>query len=374
MRKMEYEKKKIRINIIKAIAKILIKVMKIFLTICCILFILVVFMQRITDSNGSLGGYRIFTVITGSMLPKYSIGDVVICKEVDVTEIQKGDAIVYKGTKGELSGKIIMHEVIGINEDSRGNISFHTKGTNNNEEDPEVKEEQVYGLVVVKSIVLSILYKLATNIYASFAIILILVVNVFVQFKRGNKDMAQLEEGKEQKNMLENESVEEQNEEKEEIYELEIEEQTKNEDIPEKAIQKSENKLKSKKNLKKENKIEKNKELSEVEKIPEMIVNKKEEIKVKREKTKEIQKDKTITENKNLHNLEKKAKVKQNNSEKENKSERGTNKEVIENIKANNQKIKKRTKVEEKLKDTEKKSELTSNKKSTTKKKVDENK
>ncbi len=182
-------------NLGKNILKIFLKIMQILIIICCILFILVVFMQRITNSNGSLGGYRIFTVITGSMLPRYEIGDVVICKEVDLSTIKQGDAIVYKGRNGELAGKIIMHEVVNVNVDNNGRITFHTKGTNNEEEDPEVKGEQVYGLVVIKSKLLSVLYALATNVYASFVIILILVGNVFFQFKNDKKEMIKRDTG-----------------------------------------------------------------------------------------------------------------------------------------------------------------------------------
>lgn len=102
------DNKIIKINIIKIALKILYNI----LVIWCILLILIIVMQKITDSNKSIGGYRIFRVVTGSMLPQYDIGEVVICKEIPANKIKKGNDIVYRGRIGELSGKIIMHEVV----------------------------------------------------------------------------------------------------------------------------------------------------------------------------------------------------------------------------------------------------------------------
>ena len=48
---------------------------------------------------------------------------------------------------------------------------------------------------MIKSKLLSVLYALATNVYASFVIILILVGNVFFQFKNDKKEMIKLDTG-----------------------------------------------------------------------------------------------------------------------------------------------------------------------------------
>ena len=47
-------------------------------------------MQKVSDSNKSIAGYRIFRVITGSMEPEYEVGEVVISKEVDPKNIKIG--------------------------------------------------------------------------------------------------------------------------------------------------------------------------------------------------------------------------------------------------------------------------------------------
>lgn len=179
-------------KIIKIGAKILYQA----LVIVCFLVASIIIFQKISNNNKSIAGYRIFRVITGSMEPEYDVGEVVICKEIDPKTIKVGDDIVYLGTYGEYNGKIIMHDVVAIETDDDGKLNFHAKGLHNSSvEDPQVKESQIYGVVKYKSGILTVLYKLATNIYSLFVIIILLVLNVFISFKvTGKKEIQQLNE------------------------------------------------------------------------------------------------------------------------------------------------------------------------------------
>ena len=42
------------------------------------------------------------------MIPKFNVGEVVICKETPGDKIKIGDAIVYRGKIGELNNKLVM--------------------------------------------------------------------------------------------------------------------------------------------------------------------------------------------------------------------------------------------------------------------------
>ena len=183
-------------NIAKKIIKIVLKILYQILIIMCVILTIIIVFQKITNSNRSIGGYRIFRVITGSMEPEYDIGQVVISKEVDVKDIKVGDDIVYLGKYGEYNGKIIMHSVVAIDKDESGNLNFHAKGLHSSSvEDPQIKASQIYGVVKFKSKILTILYELATSIYSSFIIITVLVLNVFISFKlTGKNRIQQLEE------------------------------------------------------------------------------------------------------------------------------------------------------------------------------------
>ncbi len=180
----------------KKVVKIVFKILYQILVILCLIVAAIIIFQKISDSNRSIAGYRIFRVITGSMEPEYQVGEVVISKEVNPTTIKVGDDIVYLGRYGEYNGKIIMHSVVAIDTDENGNLNFHAKGLHTSSvEDPQIKADQVYGVVKFKSGILTVLYKLATNIYSLFVIISVLVLNVFIAFKPSGKEkMQQLSE------------------------------------------------------------------------------------------------------------------------------------------------------------------------------------
>lgn len=173
---------------IKKIIKIVLIALYQILVIIALILTMVIVLQKVSNSNKSIGGYRIFRVITGSMEPEYEVGEVVISKQVDPNDIKIGDDIVYLGKNGEYSGKIIMHNVIGIDKNEDGKLTFHAKGLNDNSiEDPKIREEQIYGIVKYKSGILTLLYNCATNIYSVFFIIIVLVLNVFISFNTPKK-------------------------------------------------------------------------------------------------------------------------------------------------------------------------------------------
>ena len=183
-------------DIAKKILKIVFKILYQILIILCVILTIIIVLQKVTNSNKTIFGYRIFRVITGSMEPEYDIGEVVICKEVDPYEIEVGDDIVYYGTYGDYNGKIIMHQVTQIDIDENNNLNFHAKGLHSaSMEDPQIKVSQIFGVVKFQSKILTTLYELATSIYSAFIIITILVLNVFISFKfSGKRNVQQLEE------------------------------------------------------------------------------------------------------------------------------------------------------------------------------------
>lgn len=180
-------------SVAKKILKIILKILYQLLIIFCLVLTIIIVLQKVSNSNRTILGYRIFRIITGSMEPEYDIGTVVVCKEIPINEIKVGDDIVYLGNYGEYSGKIIMHEVIKIDKDENSNnINFHAKGMHSaSVEDPQIRPNQIFGVVKFQSIILTKLYGLATNIYSTFIIITILVLNVFISFRFSGKKKEQ---------------------------------------------------------------------------------------------------------------------------------------------------------------------------------------
>lgn len=191
------EKKKFsKLNIAKKILSIVAKLLYDFLILFCVLLIVIVAWQRVTDSNKSVYGYRLFRIISGSMVPDYNIDEIVVCKDIDVNDIKVGDVVVYRGRIGELNDKLIMHKVVDIDREDHGLI-FHVKGIQNTASDPNVQSGQIVGKVIFKSQALTNVYALATSLYSSFIIVIVLVINVFLAFRPRKREIMQLNESNE---------------------------------------------------------------------------------------------------------------------------------------------------------------------------------
>lgn len=144
----------------KSIIKILMTALRIFIMILLAAFILVVCLQRFSDNKISFLKYRMFTVVSQSMTPKYDIGDVLISKEVDPSKVKEGDVISYLGTYGDFANKVITHRVVGIQKNAEGKYFFRAKGDANIVEDPIISQDNLYGVVVYKSFILSLVYRI----------------------------------------------------------------------------------------------------------------------------------------------------------------------------------------------------------------------
>ena len=159
-------------------------ILYILLFIIVLLMLIVVILQRVTDNSVAIGGYRIFTVATGSMVPKYEVGDILIAKEIEPSEIKVDDDIVYKGNTGSFKDKVVTHRVISIDEEN-GEYKIVTKGIANEEEDPEITDSQVYGKVVYKVQTLSFISRLISNIYIFYFFIFVpIAIIIFKQIRQ----------------------------------------------------------------------------------------------------------------------------------------------------------------------------------------------
>jgi len=70
-------------------------------------------------------GYRVFTVISGSMEPQYSVGDLIYVKEVEPSTIKVGDPITFVLNENLV---VATHRVVEIDNETQ---HFYTKGDAN---------------------------------------------------------------------------------------------------------------------------------------------------------------------------------------------------------------------------------------------------
>lgn len=159
------------------------------LVVLVLLILLVVLLQRFTQNNASIGGIRIFNIVTESMVPEYKVGDILISKSIDPSKIEIGDDVVYMGEVGSFQGKIITHRVIDIEKDG-DNYKFHTKGIANEYEDPAVvTADQIYGTIIYKTHILSFISKIINNLYGFYFLIFIpLAVLIIVKIVKIHRE------------------------------------------------------------------------------------------------------------------------------------------------------------------------------------------
>ena len=184
---MENERKGINLQFFK-ISKIVWNVVTKLATLIILVISIIIVVQKVTNNKQSFLGYRIFRVQTGSMIPKYQIGDVILVKEKNIDKIKIGDDITYQGDEGIIKGILITHRVIDI-EEIDGKKAFHTQGIANSLEDPIVSGEQINGVVQSKMHILTLICSLLNNKYIFyFCGVLPLTIYVFFRVFKGSFD------------------------------------------------------------------------------------------------------------------------------------------------------------------------------------------
>lgn len=166
----------------KKILKCLGKMIYILLVVILIILVIFAVVQKTSNNRKSILGIKIFTVITGSMIPVYDIGDILIVKDVQPEEIKVDDDIVYVGEKGTYRNKTITHRVQEIKQKEDGNYAIITKGVANLARDPEINQNQVLGKVIGQVSIFSFILKLITNIYV--LILIPVVILIYKNVKR----------------------------------------------------------------------------------------------------------------------------------------------------------------------------------------------
>ena len=176
---MEYRKgDKMRKIIDSKIFKIIYGTFKGAIIAVLVLYVSFLAFQRFSD-NGSIGGYRMFTIVTGSMEPQYTIGDVILVEEAKYEELKLKDVITYESRASGTEGMLVTHRIIDINEETQ---ELLTRGDANDADDPVIKGDQVLGKVVYKFFLISLLTKLIRNKIGFYFLVFVpLVLVIFLE-------------------------------------------------------------------------------------------------------------------------------------------------------------------------------------------------
>lgn len=170
----------------KGIFKTVWKVLEKIIMVAIIFISLVIVVQRASNNEKAFLGFRLFRVQTGSMIPKYNVGDVILVREKTLDKIKIGDDVTYNGTTGTMKGMVVTHQVIGIREED-GQKIFKTKGIANRLEDPEIYGGQIIGVVFCKSYVMGLITAFLNNKYTFYFLgIIPLTVFIFFSFAKSS--------------------------------------------------------------------------------------------------------------------------------------------------------------------------------------------
>lgn len=140
-----------------------------------------------------LMGYRVFNVISGSMEPTYSVGDLIYVKEVDVDVIEVGTPITFVLNEDLV---VATHRVIEIDAE---NQYFYTKGDANETADSSpVHFNNVIGVPQFSIPLLGYVSDFIQNppgMYITLGVGTVLIVAVFLPDMIGKKKKEEADEG-----------------------------------------------------------------------------------------------------------------------------------------------------------------------------------
>lgn len=116
----------------------------VFQAVSWVLLILVALLAIVVVVVPLVTGAKPYTILTGSMVPQYPPGTLVVVKPADVAEINLGDVITYQLESGKAD--VVTHRVVAVGAAADGSPLFITRGDANDADDPEpVRPVQVVG-------------------------------------------------------------------------------------------------------------------------------------------------------------------------------------------------------------------------------------
>ena len=163
----------------------------IFILILVCMIILLIQKMKNPDRIPSLFGYKIFTIVSGSMEPTLNIGDLIVIKEADQSKIKEQDIISFREEKS-----IITHRVTKIIEES-GQKLYQTKGDNNNKDDDKmVNYEEIEGVYNFKVPYIGKIVILAQNVWGIIIIFGVIYVIYIISDEREKRKISRHEKRK----------------------------------------------------------------------------------------------------------------------------------------------------------------------------------
>ncbi len=158
------------------------RIKNIFLGIVIAFLVIVLLMtvySRATGSTPSLFGYSLLRVSSGSMAPELEIGEVILVQQCDGEAVRQNDIITYKGTSGEMAGRLVTHRVVKEAYENNGETYIVTRGDANQSDDSPIKTSNVEGKLVTKIPFMRAMFDFFTTPWGLLALIGLIILAFF---------------------------------------------------------------------------------------------------------------------------------------------------------------------------------------------------
>ena len=153
--------------------------------------------MKFMGETPSFFGYNLYYILTGSMEPEISAGDIIVGKTVNTAELEVGDVVVYNGIEGDTKGKVITHKITDILTEE-GETVFITKGNANSIADPPVKPDQIISKMKFKIPFAGAVFSVVNSRIGFFIIIILplgfLLVSEVISLVRACKEIKEEEQ------------------------------------------------------------------------------------------------------------------------------------------------------------------------------------
>ena len=173
------------------------------LTFAGLLFALAIFVFTVTalakkeNKIPVFFGYSFSIVMTPSMEPDITVGELLIVKTFDMEDVKEGDVVVFTGLSGSVAGERIVHKVVEKGTDEEG-LYLITQGVNNPVPDADkVRQSNFVGISAGHSVFWG---KVVTFIFRTKSILfmLLLVILTVIMVKQIKGIAAAVKEDKDE--------------------------------------------------------------------------------------------------------------------------------------------------------------------------------
>ena len=142
-------------------------------------------LTKFSGGTPTVFGYSVHRVLSGSMEPELSIGDVIVGKNIeDPSQLHIGDIVTFRGGARFDNKKVTHRVIVAPYDDGKGNLMIVTQGDANSQDDGEINLSAVESKFQFKLTFLSKVYNFFFSPWGLVVFIFLLLLIFFDEIIR----------------------------------------------------------------------------------------------------------------------------------------------------------------------------------------------